>query len=129
LPSFSVSHRGQSRVGYPNLDQAGTRALVPLARISSADACGRGVRGGSAIAIRRNCLARVVRIKAVSAATAVAEAREAAQALAFLAFKILREIMRTGSSDTARLAAAKEVVDRAHGKTKAAEAAPRKTRD
>jgi hypothetical protein len=52
------------------------------------------------------------------------DGRDAARALAPLALETLAEIMRGGGTDTARLAAAKEVLDRALGKSRAAEAEP-----
>lgn len=47
------------------------------------------------------------------------EIRAAAQQLAPAALETLGEIMRGKGSDTARLAAAREVLDRAHGKARA----------
>lgn len=47
------------------------------------------------------------------------EIREAAQQLAPLALETLRAIMSGDGSDSARLAAAREVLDRAHGKPRA----------
>lgn len=46
------------------------------------------------------------------------EIREAAQRLAPAALETLGEIMRGTGSDSARLAAAREVLDRAHGKAR-----------
>lgn len=69
-------------------------------------------------------MARLAKLKAVSAAAVTMEVRDAARALAPLAFETLADVMRTGGSDTARLAAAKEVLDRAHGKAKAGETDP-----
>jgi hypothetical protein len=48
--------------------------------------------------------------------------REAVLALAPLAVETLAEIMRGAGSDTARIAAAREVLDRAHAKGTGAEA-------
>jgi len=72
-------------------------------------------------------VARLAKIKPASSVVAAAEVRDAARALAPLAFETLADIMRCGSPDTARLAAAKEVLDRAHGKSKASEADPADT--
>jgi len=69
-------------------------------------------------------VARLAKIKPASSVVAAAEVRDAARALAPLAFETLADIMRCGSPDTARLAAAKEVLDRAHGKSKASDAEP-----
>lgn len=45
--------------------------------------------------------------------------REAAQKLAPLALETLRDLMQGSGSDASRLAAAREVLDRAHGKARA----------
>lgn len=47
------------------------------------------------------------------------DVREAARDLAPLALETLESIMRDGSTDTAKLAAAREVLDRAGGKPRA----------
>ncbi|WP_374576093.1 hypothetical protein [Phenylobacterium sp.] len=52
-----------------------------------------------------------------------ADLREAARSIAGLAMETLEKIMRESGSDTARLAAAREVLDRAGGKPKAGEPA------
>jgi hypothetical protein len=55
------------------------------------------------------------------AKAAGSDVRDRAKALASLALDTLAEIMRGGGTDTVRLAAAREVLDRAHGKQKAGE--------
>lgn len=47
------------------------------------------------------------------------ELRDQARALSGLALDTLADIMRGGGQDTVKLAAAREILDRAHGKAKA----------
>lgn len=50
-----------------------------------------------------------------------AKLRKRAQAMSGLALKTLAEIMKTGSQEAVKLAAAREVLDRAHGRPKLGE--------
>lgn len=61
----------------------------------------------------------MARSAVTKAAVRGVDLRRAAQELTPLALETLVEIMRGASSDSARLAAAREVLDRAHGKPKA----------
>jgi hypothetical protein len=56
------------------------------------------------------------------------ELRKAARAMSDLALQTLANIMNGGGQDTARLAAAREVLDRGHGKPKPAPKTATKTK-
>lgn len=67
----------------------------------------------------RPFMSREASIEQATQPKTVREIREAAQQLAPLALETLRAIMSGEGSDSAKLAAAREVLDRAHGKPRA----------